>query len=125
MRLVPKATPVVQFFALWITLTLAVQHERRPRQEPPHRLVVFFTNDLPQFHRHRLLVDMSYLRVVDEGLVVASASRFDDRPKVVQHRVVQADRDLGLSWSRCDHSAALPLREVDVAIGLSSRLAHI
>ncbi len=55
---------------------------------------------------------------------VAAACLVDHAAKIIENCVVQADRDLGLARLRSDGRPTLGVREIDVAISLSSGLFH-
>src|SRR5438094_7510538 len=84
-----------------------------------------FTNNLAQCGKKRLLVDVGGQRVIDQGLVIATACGFDDRAKMVEDRIVQTNRNLGLARTWCDDRPSFSPREIDIAIWLSLHLAHI
>src|SRR3990172_6089115 len=70
----------------------------KPRVRPPCVAVgrEFFSDDLTDGFEGRPAVDVLKQRVVDQRLVVSTASPVYRGPKELDHRVVEANRDLGL-----------------------------
>src|SRR5712692_4988001 len=76
----------------------------------------FLSHHLPDDVESRASVDVFQQGFVDPGLVFAAAGLVYHPTKVVEDRVVQADRDLGFAGLGSDGRPALGAREVDVAI---------
>src|SRR5438552_2726204 len=64
-------------------------------------------------------------RVVDQGLVVPAPGLVHHALEVVEHGIVQANRDLRLPGLGPHDWPALRAREIDLAILFSGALAHI
>jgi hypothetical protein len=58
--------------------------------------------------------------LIDKGLVVSSPRVVHETPKIFQHGVVQANRDLRLSRLWLNDGTALGAREVDIAVFLAT-----
>src|SRR2546422_3595839 len=84
----------------------------------------FLSHHLPDDVEGRAPVDVFQQGFVDQGLVVAAPGLVYHPAKVVEDRVVQADRDLGFAGLGSDGRPALAAREVDVAISFSCGLFH-
>jgi hypothetical protein len=64
-------------------------------------------------------VDVFEQRVIDQRLVVSAASLIYGDPKEFDYRVVEANRDLGLSRSGLHHGATPGAREINVTVFFS------
>src|SRR5712692_10056970 len=84
----------------------------------------FLSHDLPDDVESRASVDVLQQGFVDQGLVVAAAGLVYHPAKVVEDRVVQADRDLGFAGLGSDGRPTAGAREVDVPVFFSCGLFH-
>src|SRR6266850_6693933 len=84
----------------------------------------FLSYDLPDDVEGGAPVDVFQQGFVDQGLVVAAAGLVYHPAKVVEDRVVQANRDLGFAGLGSDGWPPARAREVDVAVSFSVGLFH-
>src|SRR2546422_8712898 len=79
----------------------------------------FLSHHLPDDVEGRAPVDVFQQGFVDQGLVVAAAGMIYHPAKVVEDRVVQADRDLGFAGLGPDGWPTAGPREVGVSVSSS------
>src|SRR6266508_4285600 len=84
----------------------------------------FFPHDLSHGVECRSSVNMLEQGIIDQRLIVATAGLVDQVSKILEHRVIKADRDLRLARLGRDDGAALRAREIDVPTLLSYDLFH-
>ena len=83
-----------------------------------------FSHNLAHGVESRSPVDMLKECVVDQSLIVTAASLVDHVPEILDHRVVQANRDLRLPWRGSDDRATLRAREIYFPTFFSYDLFH-
>lgn len=80
---------------------------------------------LPHHVERRAAIDVREQGVVDQCLVVPATGLIDRAPKVLDHCVVESDRDLRLPRLGLHHGPPARPREVDVTALFSHGLSHI
>src|SRR5207249_5564918 len=84
----------------------------------------FFSEHLTDGVEGRPSMDVLQQRVVDQRLVVSSTGPIAGRAKEFDHRVVEANGDLGLPWLGLHDGAPLGAGEIEVSIFLSDGPSH-